>query len=112
MQIYGIYSVYDRKAQTYLPLFQETRDELAVRTFTKIILTTETPISEYPADFDLVRLGAWNSDTGSIEPEIPMGLIINGLVALEAAIRERSRYDHIRNIASEKNPSEDIPEAS
>lgn len=87
-----IYSVYDRKAQYYLPIFTRRSDADAQRQFAEIVATSDTPISKYPADFDLVRLGTIDLETGSIEPEHPMGLLINGLVSLQALNAERKRY--------------------
>lgn len=91
MQV-NLYSIYDRKAQYYLPLFQASSDAQAERQFAQIVTQSETDVSKYPADFDLVRLGALNVETGYIEPEQPIGLIINGLVSLQAANSERNRY--------------------
>jgi len=112
MQVQGLYSIYDRKTQVYLPLYQATSDEQAHRAFVEVIMTSDTDVSKYPAEMDLVRLGALNIHTGQIEPEYPVGLLINGLVAYEAAIRDRQRYEAITRRIYDEKPSEDIPEAS
>lgn len=95
MQINNVYSLYDRKAQYYLPLFTMRSDADAVRQFASIVTTSDTPISQYPADYDLVRLGSIDLETGLINPEYPVGTVINGLVALQNANTERSRYKAI-----------------
>lgn len=92
MSVNGLYSIYDRKAQYYLPAFQADRDITAHRQFNDLVVTSDMPISRYPADFDLIRLGTIDTETGEITPEFPVGLLINGLVALEGINRERARY--------------------
>ena len=92
MQTNNIYSLYDRKAQYYLPLFAMRSDADAIRQFAVIVSTSDTPVSQYPADYDLVRLGSIDLESGLINPEYPCGIVINGLVALQNAQVERSRY--------------------
>jgi len=95
MQEAQIYSVYDRKAQYYLPLFTMRGNADAIRQFTEIVTQSDTNVSKYPADYDLVRLGQIDLETGSIEPQYPCETLINGLVALQNAQLERSRYQKI-----------------
>jgi len=95
MQEALIYSIYDRKAAYYLPLFTMRGHADATRQFTEIVTSSDTPIAKYPADYDLVCLGSINLENGSIEPIYPCETIINGLVALQNAQLERSRYAKI-----------------
>lgn len=106
---HGIYSIYDRKAQYHLPLFSAQNDTTAIRMFTETVVTSETPVSTYPADFDLVRVGTVDLELGAIEPHTRPEPIVNGLVALETAHRERSRY---QAILQPQNVAESSPEAS
>jgi len=94
MQEARIYSVYDRKAAYYLPLFTMRSNADAIRQFSEIV-TGDTPIAKYPADYDLVCLGSINLENGSIEPQYPCETIMNGLVSLQNAQLERSRYAKI-----------------
>lgn len=87
-----IYSVYDRKTQYYLPIFAMRSDADAIRSFADVVSHSETPISKYPADYDLVRLGSVDLNNGLIQPEYPCGTLINGLVCLQNANTERARY--------------------
>lgn len=105
MQIAQIYSVYDRKAAYYLPLFTMRGDADAERQFASIVTQSETDISKYPADFDLVSLGSIDLQLGSIEPTYPVRTIVNGLVAFQAAQAERARYSKILS-----SPQVDIEE--
>lgn len=102
MQINNLYSIYDRKAAYYLPIFQMRSHADAQRQFTEIVTQSDTPVSKYPADYDLVCLGSIDLETGQIAPSYPCETIINGLVSLQNAHLERSRY------AKAINPQVDI----
>lgn len=96
MTPHNIYSIYDRKAQYYLPPFACRGDAEAHRTFAEAVTTSETPLATYPADFDLVWLATMDLETGVVTGSMPR-LIINGLVALEAAHAQRRRYAQVLN---------------
>ena len=61
MRIDTLFAIYDRKAQYYLPPFTARSETDALRVFNEAVLTSETPISQYPADFDLLVLGSRRS---------------------------------------------------
>lgn len=109
MQANQVYAVYDRKAQYYLPPFTARGDAEASRMFTDAVMTSETPISQYPADFDLVKVGSFDLDTGVLTPEQPPRLMVNGLVCLTEAQRQRSRYATVLGTIEQEEP---LPEAS
>lgn len=101
-----IYSIYDRKAGYFLPVFNVRSDADAVRQFKQIVVQSDTDISKWPADFDLCRLARFDLQNGRIEPEIPFGTVMNGLVALQEAHSERSRY--AKSIESAQVDIEDL----
>lgn len=92
MQFSNLYSAYDRKAGLYLPIFQARNDAEAIRAFTEAVVSSETPISKYPADFDLCSLGSMDLETGEILLEKNSRTILNGMSALLASQAERRRY--------------------
>lgn len=100
-----VFSVYDRKAQYYLPPFASRSEAEAVRAFVELVMNSETPISQYPADFDLMQVGTFNLESGGLNPVVPVPRpIINGLVALTDAQRERQRYQTILSTVAEEEP--------
>ncbi|QCQ85092.1 nonstructural protein [Blackfly microvirus SF02] len=110
MQTNILFSIYDRKAQYYLPPFTARSEADALRVFNEAVISSETPVSQYPADFDLLVLGAVDLETGVLTPEMPTPRpLINGLVALTSAQRERSRYQAILGTIQQEEP---LPEAS
>nr|QJB20245.1 MAG: nonstructural protein [Microvirus sp.] len=92
MQIHNLYSIYDRKAAYYLPVFTMRSHADAERQFTEIVTASETPVAKYPADYDLICLGEIDLETGRITPTYPVETLVNGLVTLQNAHLERSRY--------------------
>lgn len=102
---HGIFSTYDRKAQYFLPPFTAMSDADAIRTFTEAVVASDLPLSKYPADFDLVRLGNIDLIEGTIFPQVPTTLLINGLVALTDAHRERARYQAVLSPQAEPESS-------
>lgn len=90
-----IFSTFDRKAQNYLGVFTVRSEAEAIRSFTEAVMTSETPISQYPADFDLHRMGSVDMESGEITPEYPPYPVVNGLVCLTQAHSERSRYQRL-----------------
>lgn len=61
-----VFSVHDIKAETYLqPIFFKTAGE-AIRGFQTACKDINSNFHAYPADFTLVELGEFNSDTGLI----------------------------------------------
>jgi len=105
MQTGLIFSIYDRKAAYYLPLFTMRSEADAIRQFNSIVTQSDTDVSKYPADYDLVAIGDIDLEIGRIEPIYPARTIINGLVAFQAAQAERARYAKLLS-----NPQIDIEE--
>lgn len=90
-----IYTVYDRKAQYCLPVFNAKTDVDATRQFTSLVVTSDTDLSKYPADFDLLAIADFDVGSGKVRPIEPYRIVINGLVALTTSNAERSRYKKI-----------------
>jgi hypothetical protein len=61
-----LYSVYDKKAQSYNTPFFCVNHDLAKRSFVDLCRDARTVISRNPEDFDLWCLGAFYEGTGSI----------------------------------------------
>ncbi len=63
----NVFSIYDKKAQAFFnPFYFHYKGE-ALRSFEQEINNAQSPLSKYPADFCLYRLGVFNSTTGCIE---------------------------------------------
>nr|QJB19867.1 MAG: nonstructural protein [Microvirus sp.] len=102
----SIYSLYDRKSQYYLPVFNLRKDADAIRQFTEIVTSSDTLVSRYPADYDLVRLAEIDVSTGQVLPLDHVHIVLNGLVCLENAQRERHRYATILSQGAEQTATD------
>ena len=54
--VFGLYSVYDEKAQVYLPPFVAKTVGEAYRIFDSVIKAGQSTISQYPADHSLYNI--------------------------------------------------------
>lgn len=63
----GVYSIRDLKT-TFGPLICDLNDEAARRGFFMAIEYGQNELSKAPQDFELVRLGKFDEDTGELSP--------------------------------------------
>lgn len=64
--IYKIFSVYDAKAQAYLPPFILPRVEQAQRTFMQCVMSEDHQFGAFPEDYTLFELGNFDDEMGQI----------------------------------------------
>lgn len=62
--IYEVFSVYDTKAQAYLPPFILPRVEQAQRIFADCINSDDHQFGKHPDDYTLFQLGQFDDDSG------------------------------------------------
>lgn len=62
-----IYSIYDNKAQAFLPMFTVRTHGEAIRSFTDICNNPKTNVNKYPEDFALMEIGTFNDSTGGVD---------------------------------------------
>lgn len=62
-----IFSVYDKKAQTFFSPFYYLNKALALRAFGEIVADPKSSIYKYPADFQIFLLGDFDEQTGQIQ---------------------------------------------
>lgn len=79
--IYQLYTIKDKIADEYGPIFQAVNDGVAVRSTAQVIRDAPDP-----NDYELYCVGAFNSDTGAVAPEhvreIPFKLSQDRLYAI------------------------------
>lgn len=79
--IYPVYSMRDKHTGFSVPTF-DVNDQSAIRNFSNALVNAGGILSFAPADFDLYRLGEFDSDTGRLTPEQLPVMIISGSSAL------------------------------
>lgn len=71
-----LYSVYDKKSKTYAAPFTEINDGTAIRAIQDVMASNQShPFTRHSEDFELVRVGCFNEQSGHIE-EDPQGSVI------------------------------------
>lgn len=64
----NVYSVYDSKADAFLPPFIAPTDQVAIRMVTAEVLNDGTNLNRFPGDYTLFALGEWKQETGELIP--------------------------------------------
>lgn len=75
--IYSVYTVRDQKTG-WLPPTYDQNDNSAMRNFKFACSRKDSTMNFSPADFDLFRIGVFDSDTGIFTPSDPV-FLMNGL---------------------------------
>lgn len=71
-----LYSVYDKKSQIFGTPFTEINDGTAIRAIQDLISSNSShPFARHGEDFELVRVGSFNEQSGNID-EDPQGKVI------------------------------------
>ena len=65
-----LYSVYDKKANTTLGVFESTNDLVAIRDFSQICNNKDSQIAKFADDYQLMCLGEINTETAVIAPDV------------------------------------------
>lgn len=63
-----VYSIYDSKAQAYLQPFFAATHALAFRNCERACRNPESPFVQFPVDFTLFCLGAFDDEIGVLAP--------------------------------------------
>ena len=66
----GIYSIFDKKAEIYLPPFMETASGTAIRKLQDMVAdqNPNNVLHHHAEDFDLVKLADFGEISGTIKP--------------------------------------------
>lgn len=66
----GIFSLYDTKAEAFLPTFNAPTNAVAIRVVSNMVNGgNDDVICKHPDDFSLFRLGTINLNDGTVIPE-------------------------------------------
>ena len=65
-----LYSVYDKKANATLGVFEQPNDLVAIRDFSMLCKKDDTPLVKFPEDYCLMALGELDQETGIITSSV------------------------------------------
>lgn len=74
-QKFGIYAVYDEKANVYNAPFTLISDGVALRMFTDLVNDGRSSINAHPEDYSLYKIGVFSDFDGFVEAVLPPQLI-------------------------------------
>lgn len=94
----GVYSVFDSKAEAYLPPFTLKNDALALRAFVGALTDDNHVFSKHSADYTLFRVGSWDESKGLLIPLKSHSNLGNGL-----QLRTSIAKDYMASQASDAN---------
>ncbi|AXH78150.1 MAG: nonstructural protein [Microviridae sp.] len=66
--IFQIYSVFDDKAEIFMPPFYQSTQGQAVRVFSDATRQTDHPFHKNPGDYHLYHLGVFDDKNGKVLP--------------------------------------------
>jgi len=88
--VFGLYSVYDEKAQVYgLPTCFST-DGLALRSFEDLVSNPNSNVNKYPSDFKLYRIGEFNDNNAEMISCTPIYLAVGSQYAFNVCSAENT----------------------
>lgn len=76
---FKVFSVFDQKAQAYLPPFYLPNTAMAVRTFRDCVNTQGHAFQKNPEDYVLFTLGEFDDASGEFATLPAPALLVNGL---------------------------------
>ena len=94
-----IFSVYDEKAEAYLPPFYLPREAMAIRTFSDTINNPESGLFRHPHDYTLFHFGEFDNNTGEFRMFSSPKPLGNGVQFVSQSTDERQTelFDEVSN---------------
>lgn len=80
-----VFSVFDRKAVAYLPIFQSPETGMASRSFSDAVTNPESPFNKHPEDYILYEIGCFDDSKGLLEPYSEIIHVIEASACLQMA---------------------------
>lgn len=84
---YGVYSYRDNKT-SFGQIWYDHNDEAAKRGFAMMMNNPSGIMGFAPADFDLFRIGTFDSDNGQLVPDWPIVYLCNGNTVIERSVSD------------------------
>lgn len=75
---YGIYSIRDAAASVFTAPTIDLTDESAIRGFSQAVNNSGSAMNFCPSDFALYRIGTFDVEAGTIEPEKTPTMLVPG----------------------------------
>lgn len=73
-----VFSVFDKKAGVYCTPFVSHTTSTAIRDFTQAANEPTSPVCNFPSDYELFELGAWDEESGKFDASPLPRFVVNG----------------------------------
>lgn len=83
-----VYGIYDRRLGAYMTPMFAANDAVALRQFSASVLYQETPMQQFPNDFELHGLGRFDELVGRFKNFESANVLMNARQVIEAAHEE------------------------
>ena len=83
-----IVTLFDRKAEYFLPIWLSDNDQTAKRQFVNLVKESDTLINKNPEDFILFKVGKFDDKSGKVKEIIHHVELANGLFLKNEKIDE------------------------
>lgn len=100
-----IFTVYDEKAEAFLPPFMLPKIQMAIRTFTDTVNNPETQIFLHPEDYQLFHLGEFDNTSATYQ-------LLSSPKPLGNGLQFKSQMELFPEEQDEKNPVSNDPQLS
>jgi hypothetical protein len=77
--IHYVFSIYDDKAEAFLPPFVLPKEAQALRVFADCVNSDSHQFGQNPADYSIFRFGTWNDENGQFLLERTQHCLGNGV---------------------------------
>ena len=88
-----IFSVYDQKAEAYLPPFFIPNAAMAQRTFSEAVNSPSHQFGKHPADYTLIELGTFDDGKATIHPHEIAKTVCTGLECILTPAQKGDQHD-------------------
>lgn len=75
-----MYAIFDRKLGEYGPIATAQNDAMVLRGLTQEIRKGDSPLVEFPTDFDVMHVGSFDVTTGVVTAVLPR--LVSGVADL------------------------------
>lgn len=86
--IFGVYSIRDSLSGFMNPTF-EVNDAVAMRNFEHAVLSSDTLLHSHAKDYDLIKIGSFNSESGEVLPLVPFVTVVTGMSIIVSSLSNK-----------------------
>lgn len=88
-----IFTIFDSKAESYLPPFLFPKPDMARRAFADCVNSKEHQFGQHPDDYTLFATGVWDEDKGTFTPYDHKQSLGNGLEYVQKDRQNNLEFD-------------------